>query len=85
MPVISKGPGTEPPGQAAAHSSTRLFKEVFEIWGAQSLLFVLVFSKVSEHGHDFVFKDFWGWFCFCKRRTDRKNCQSILGHEDLET
>lgn len=44
---------------------TRLFKEVFEIRGPQALLSVLVLSKVSQQGQDFVFKYFWGWFCFC--------------------
>lgn len=49
-----------------ARSSVWLFEEVFKIRGPQSLLFVFVLSKVSQQGHDFVFKYFWGWFCFCK-------------------
>lgn len=60
--ISSYHPQTEPLCQ---HSSTWLFKEVFEIWGTQSLLFVFVFSKVSQQGHDFIFKYFWGWFSFC--------------------
>lgn len=67
------GSTMEPPRQAAVHSSMWLFKEVFQIWGAQSLLFVFIFSKVSQQCHDFVFKYFWGWFCFCKRGMGRKN------------
>lgn len=51
--------------QMVARSSVWLFEEVFKIRGPQSLLFVFVLSKVSQQGHDFVFKYFWGWFCFC--------------------
>lgn len=31
----------------------------------QSLLLVFVFSEISRQCHDFIFKHFWGWFCFC--------------------
>lgn len=59
--------------QAEAPSSVGLFKEVFEIGGTQSLLLVFVFRKVSQQCHDFILKYFWGWFCFCKRKTGKKN------------
>lgn len=61
----SERPWPEARQAAAGCSSTRLFKEVFEIRGPQALLSVLVLSKVSQQGQDFVFKYFWGWFCFC--------------------
>ena len=87
IPIISsEHPQTEA-RQAVALSSMWLFKEVFEIWGPQSLLSVFVLSKVSQQGHDFVFKYFWGWFCFCKRRMGKKNYvgQSVVSYKNLET
>lgn len=45
--------------------SALLFKEVFEIRGTQSLLFVFVLGKISQQCQDFIFKYLWGWLGFC--------------------